>query len=158
MATPKMSPFIAFLIMFFLFSCFSQCSCCCDKTRDNHIKGMFVFGSSLVDNGNNNFLGNSLAKANYLPYGVDFPLGPSGRFTNGKNVVDLIGEKLHLPSFLPAFADPSTKGSRILHGVNYASGASGILDTTGSIAVRQKGSSRFFFFFSLLVLPKINNA
>ncbi|GMN51917.1 hypothetical protein TIFTF001_021063 [Ficus carica] len=95
---------------------------------------MFVFGSSLVDNGNNNFLGNSLAKANYLPYGVDFPLGPSGRFTNGKNVVDLLGEKLRLPSFLPAFADPLTKGSRIVHGVNYASGASGILDNTGSIA------------------------
>ncbi|XP_071724810.1 GDSL esterase/lipase At1g29670-like [Rutidosis leptorrhynchoides] len=97
------------------------------------IKGMFVFGSSLVDNGNNNFLAN-LAKADYLPYGVDFPLGPSGRFTNGKNVPDLLGKLLNLPDYLPVFANPSTKGNVILNGVNYASGGSGILDDTGSLA------------------------
>lgn len=49
----------------------------------------FIFGDSLVDNGNNNNI-NSLAKANYLPYGIDFPGGPSGRFSNGKTTVDVI--------------------------------------------------------------------
>ncbi|KAI3473549.1 hypothetical protein Pfo_031207 [Paulownia fortunei] len=44
---------------------------------------MFAFGDSLTDPGNNNYL-NSLAKANYVPYGVDFYEGPSGRFCNGK--------------------------------------------------------------------------
>lgn len=96
---------------------------------------MFVFGSSLVDNGNNNFLQNSKAKADYFPYGIDFPYGPSGRFTNGKNVIDLLGDQLKLP-LIPTFADPSTKGTKIIHGVNYASGASGILDDTGLLAVR----------------------
>lgn len=43
----------------------------------------FIFGDSLVDNGNNNQL-TSIAKANYLPYGIDFPGGPTGRFSNGK--------------------------------------------------------------------------
>ncbi|KAE8728512.1 non-specific lipid-transfer protein-like [Hibiscus syriacus] len=95
---------------------------------------MFVFGSSLVDNGNNNFLQNSLAKADFLPYGIDFPLGPTGRFTNGKNVVDLLGEMLMLPCLIPTFSDPSTKGIRVVHGVNFASGASGILDETGFVA------------------------
>ncbi|KAK6114752.1 hypothetical protein DH2020_007021 [Rehmannia glutinosa] len=95
---------------------------------------MFVFGSSLVDNGNNNFLSNSLAKADYFPYGVDFPLGQSGRFTNGENVIDILGKKLKIPNYIPPFTDPSTKGTRILHGVNYASGGSGILDDTGAIA------------------------
>lgn len=109
------------------------------------IKGLFVFGSSLVDNGNNNFLQNSLAKADYLPYGVDFPLGPSGRFTNGKNVIDLLGDHLKLPSLIPAFADPNTKGSKIVHGVNFASGASGILDDTGFLAV----TFIFFFFWHM---------
>ncbi|POO00261.1 Lipase [Trema orientale] len=142
-ATKKRSPSLSeiLLIISLLLSCFSQCSTCsfCNTNKTNEhdsykTKGMFVFGSSLVDNGNNNFIKNSLAKANYLPYGLDFPLGPSGRFTNGKNVIDLLGEKLQLPSFLPAFADPSTKGRRIVHGVSFASGASGILDDTGSIA------------------------
>ncbi|XP_050214754.1 GDSL esterase/lipase At4g16230-like [Mercurialis annua] len=105
----------------------------CNCNGSNEIKGMFVFGSSLVDNGNNNFLRNSRAKANYLPYGIDFPYGPSGRFTNGKNVIDLLCDKLSLP-FVPPFGDPSTKGNRIIHGVNYASGASGILDDTGLLA------------------------
>ncbi|KAL5812269.1 hypothetical protein ACOSQ3_027219 [Xanthoceras sorbifolium] len=116
--------------------------CCTGKleTKNNNgsaggsIKGMFVFGSSLVDNGNNNFLENSLARADYLPYGVDFPWGPSGRFTNGKNVIDLLGEKLKLPSLIPTFSDSSTKGTKIVHGVNFASAASGILDDTGSLA------------------------
>jgi hypothetical protein len=51
----------------------------------------FIFGDSLVDNGNNNQL-QSLARANYLPYGIDFPGGPTGRFSNGKTTVDVIGE------------------------------------------------------------------
>ena len=51
----------------------------------------FIFGDSLVDNGNNNML-NSLARANYMPYGIDFPNGPTGRFTNGKTTVDVISE------------------------------------------------------------------
>lgn len=117
------------------------------KGFDGGIKGMFVFGSSLVDNGNNNFLENSRAKADFLPYGIDFPLGPSGRFTNGKNVVDLLGDYLRLPSPIPPFSDPSTKGRRIVHGVNYASGGSGILDNTGSIAVRYGNDTSLFCFF-----------
>jgi phospholipase/lecithinase/hemolysin len=52
--------------------------------------GMFVFGDSLVDDGNNNLLG-SLAKANYVPYGIDFYEGPSGRFCNGKTIIDFLG-------------------------------------------------------------------
>ncbi|KAM7507651.1 hypothetical protein LguiA_018104 [Lonicera macranthoides] len=102
--------------------------------KESKIKGMFVFGSSLVDNGNNNFLDALLAKADYLPYGIDFPLGPSGRFTNGKNVIDLIGDQLKLPSYIPPSKNPLTKGEKIIHGVNFASGASGILDETGSLA------------------------
>lgn len=51
---------------------------------------MFAFGDSLTDPGNNNYL-NSLAKANYVPYGVDYYQGPSGRFCNGKTVIDFLG-------------------------------------------------------------------
>ncbi|KAH7519766.1 GDSL esterase/lipase At1g71250 [Ziziphus jujuba] len=93
------------------------------------VPAMFVFGDSLVDVGNNNFL-RSFAKSNYYPYGIDFSGGPTGRFTNGRNMVDLLGNLLGLP-YVPAFADPSTTGAKILGGVNYASAAGGILDETG---------------------------
>jgi hypothetical protein len=49
----------------------------------------FVFGDSLVDNGNNNDIA-SLARANYPPYGIDFAAGPTGRFSNGLTTVDAI--------------------------------------------------------------------
>ena len=52
--------------------------------------GFFVFGDSFVDNGNNNYLQTTL-KVNYFPYGVDFPTGPTGRFSNGQNIADFIG-------------------------------------------------------------------
>lgn len=56
------------------------------------VPAMFIFGDSLIDNGNNNGL-TSLAKANYLPYGIDFDAGPTGRFSNGYTMVDTIGNK-----------------------------------------------------------------
>ena len=49
----------------------------------------FVFGDSLVDNGNNNDIA-SLARANYPPYGIDFAGGATGRFSNGLTTVDAI--------------------------------------------------------------------
>ncbi|KAL3534584.1 hypothetical protein ACH5RR_003045 [Cinchona calisaya] len=147
---PKASHFF-FIVCIQLFSCYGIVVS--TNNGPNKIRGMFVFGSSLVDNGNNNFLPNSLAKANYSPYGVDFPLGSSGRFTNGKNVIDLLGELLILPTFIPPFADPTTKGSKILYGVNYASGASGILDDTGAIAGQVFSLNRQLENFENATLP-----
>ena len=54
------------------------------------VPAMFAFGDSLIDVGNNNFL-SSFAKANYFPYGIDFKGGPSGRFTNGRTAVEMLG-------------------------------------------------------------------
>jgi hypothetical protein len=56
---------------------------------------IFIFGDSLLDAGNNNYLQTALAKANTLPNGIDFPThSATGRFSNGKTVTDLIGEQL----------------------------------------------------------------
>ena len=55
-------------------------------------RAFFVFGDSLVDNGNNNFIA-SMARANYPPYGIDFAGGPTGRFSNGLTTVDAIGKQ-----------------------------------------------------------------
>ncbi|XP_057471505.1 GDSL esterase/lipase At5g45670-like [Actinidia eriantha] len=88
----------------------------------------FIFGDSLVDNGNNNNIA-SLARANYLPYGIDFPNGPTGRFSNGKTTVDVIAELLGFDDYIPPYS--SARGQAILRGVNYASAAAGIRDETG---------------------------
>lgn len=49
-----------------------------------------VFGDSLVDNGNNNYL-LTTARADSPPYGIDYPTRrPTGRFSNGFNIPDLI--------------------------------------------------------------------
>lgn len=59
----------------------------------------FIFGDSLSDNGNNNGL-LTLSKVNYPPYGIDFPQGPTGRFSNGRNIVDIIGESVIFEFYL----------------------------------------------------------
>ncbi|MCD7451665.1 hypothetical protein HAX54_012986 [Datura stramonium] len=89
----------------------------------------FIFGDSVVDNGNNNDL-ITTAKANYFPYGIDFPTGPqNGRFTNGRTKVDFIAELIGFDTFIPPFA--TARGNEILKGVNYGSGVAGIRDETG---------------------------
>uniref|UniRef100_A0A2K1R7R0 SGNH hydrolase-type esterase domain-containing protein n=1 Tax=Populus trichocarpa TaxID=3694 RepID=A0A2K1R7R0_POPTR len=89
----------------------------------------FIFGDSLADNGNNNNLA-TVAKANYHPFGIGFlNQSTTGRFTNGRTTVDVIGELLGLDKIIPSFA--TARGRDILIGVNYASGGAGIRDETG---------------------------
>ncbi|KFK41547.1 hypothetical protein AALP_AA2G143400 [Arabis alpina] len=98
-------------------------------TGQARVPAMFVLGDSLVDVGNNNFIA-SMARANYLPYGIDLNFRPTGRFCNGLNFIDMLARLLGISS-PPPFADPTTTGARILGGVNYASAAAGILDESG---------------------------
>ncbi|KAK1424870.1 hypothetical protein QVD17_20211 [Tagetes erecta] len=89
----------------------------------------FIFGDSLVDSGNNNGLTGE-AKANYPPYGIDFPQGVTGRFTNGRTSADIIGQLLGFSKFIPSYATATDQ--EIETGVNYASGYAGIREETGS--------------------------
>ncbi|MED6131162.1 GDSL esterase/lipase ltl1 [Stylosanthes scabra] len=93
-------------------------------------RAFFVFGDSLVDNGNNNFLATT-ARADSYPYGIDFPSHrPTGRFSNGLNIPDLISEKLGSEPTLP-YLSPALDGERLLVGANFASAGIGILNDTG---------------------------
>ncbi|KAL8029208.1 hypothetical protein ABFX02_14G212500 [Erythranthe guttata] len=77
-------------------------------------RAFFVFGDSLVDNGNNNYLATT-ARADSPPYGIDYPTHrPTGRFSNGYNIPDLISQAIAL-----------------LVGANFASAGIGILNDTG---------------------------
>jgi hypothetical protein len=52
----------------------------------------FVFGDSLADPGNNNYI-TTLSKANTPPNGIDFPGGKAtGRYCNGRTTVDIVGK------------------------------------------------------------------
>ncbi|KAI3719118.1 hypothetical protein L6452_20010 [Arctium lappa] len=88
----------------------------------------FIYGDSLVDNGNNNGL-RTTAKANYPPYGIDFPQGVTGRFTNNRTMADTIGQLLGFRNFIPPYA--TVTDQQISTGVNYGSGGAGIRDETG---------------------------
>ncbi|XP_040988556.1 GDSL esterase/lipase At5g55050-like [Juglans microcarpa x Juglans regia] len=98
---------------------------------------VFIFGDSLVDVGNNNYLKNTVVKANFLPHGIDYPgMKPTGRFCNGKNVADFIAERAGLPSSPPYLSLVSRPGkidnaTSLLTGANFASAAAGILNNTG---------------------------
>ncbi|KAM3351062.1 hypothetical protein ACQJBY_023219 [Aegilops geniculata] len=95
---------------------------------DPQVPCYFVFGDSLVDNGNNNDIA-SLARANYPPYGIDFPGGATGRFSNGLTTVDAISRLLGFDDYIPAYA--GANNDQLLSGVNFASAAAGIRDETG---------------------------
>ncbi|XP_030547901.2 GDSL esterase/lipase 7-like [Rhodamnia argentea] len=101
----------------------------CSSSASPLAPALYVFGDSLVDSGNNNLLP-TLAKANYLPYGHDFPRGTTGRFTNGRTVVDFLAGFLGLP-YAPPFLSFRTSG--VITGLNFASGGCGILPETGSV-------------------------
>uniref|UniRef100_A0A1D1XYN6 GDSL esterase/lipase At2g23540 n=1 Tax=Anthurium amnicola TaxID=1678845 RepID=A0A1D1XYN6_9ARAE len=102
---------------------------------DENSGASFVFGDSLVDAGNNNYL-QTLSKANVPPNGIDFKASggaPTGRFTNGRTIADIVGERLGQPKYAQPFLAPNTTGEVLLDGVNYASGAGGIMNATGSL-------------------------
>nr|GMD16544.1 GDSL esterase/lipase At1g71691-like [Ipomoea batatas] len=69
------------------------------------VPAMFIFGDSLIDNGNNNNLF-SFAKANYPPYGIDFNNNPTGRFSNGYTIVDSIASAMgYMAAFVYAMVN-----------------------------------------------------
>ncbi|KAK7382932.1 hypothetical protein VNO78_28596 [Psophocarpus tetragonolobus] len=101
---------------------------------DNRVyPALFSFGDSILDTGNNNNLV-SITKCNYPPYGRDFYGGrPTGRFCNGKNPSDLIAEGLGIKAAVPAYLSSNLGIEELASGVTFASGGSGIDDTTANI-------------------------
>ena len=78
---------------------------------------IFIFGDSQVDVGMNNHLPKSIAKANFLPNGIDYPgHTPTGRFNNGRVLFDFIGNLFGLYiSFSSQSIGPNISSSVIVH-------------------------------------------
>lgn len=69
-------------------------SCASDYTVSSRTVGLFIFGDSTVDPGNNNYI-NTIPEnqAHYKPYGQNgFFENPTGRFSDGRIIVDYIGQ------------------------------------------------------------------
>ncbi|XP_020972548.1 GDSL esterase/lipase At4g28780-like [Arachis ipaensis] len=108
-------------------------------------RAFFVFGDSLVDSGNNNYLPTT-ARADTLPYGVDYPTHhPTGRFSNGFNLPDLISQRIGSEAALP-YLSPEMRGQNLLLGANFASAGVGILKDTG---IQFEGILRIYQQFAL---------
>ncbi|KAK7276070.1 hypothetical protein RIF29_17202 [Crotalaria pallida] len=91
---------------------------------------ILAFGDSTVDTGNNNYI-ITVAKGNHLPYGKDFPGHvPTGRFSNGKLVPDLLASYLNIKDTVPPYLDPTLSNEQLQTGVSFASGGSGFDDLT----------------------------
>ncbi|XP_061366354.1 GDSL esterase/lipase At5g33370-like [Gastrolobium bilobum] len=113
--------YIVLVLAMSLASCF---------TGTEGARAFFVFGDSLVDNGNNNYLATT-ARADSPPYGIDYPTRrATGRFSNGYNIPDFISQELGAESTLP-YLSPELTGQRLLVGANFASAGIGILNDTG---------------------------
>ncbi|KAI6674486.1 hypothetical protein NL676_002392 [Syzygium grande] len=80
--------------------------------------------------GNNDYLATT-ARADSPPYGIDYPTHrPTGRFSNGLNIPDIISEKIGAEPTLP-YLSPQLTGQKLLVGANFASAGVGILNDTG---------------------------
>lgn len=81
-------------LLFLLISLLLHIASSSNSSDTKQIPAMYVFGDSLVDSGNNNYLPGK-SNAIFPPYGIDFGDGkPTGRWTNGRTVVDYFGEKI----------------------------------------------------------------
>ncbi|KAL7231243.1 hypothetical protein ACSBR2_009498 [Camellia fascicularis] len=108
------------------------------------LPAIYIFGDSTVDVGTNPHLSESLAQANMPFNGIDYPFSnATGRFSNGYNTADLIVrllDKTHSqspPPFLSLLESMANFKRDLTRGANFASGGSGILDSTGNATYRK---------------------
>lgn len=66
--------------------------CVVSLPNNETVPAVIVFGDSIVDSGNNNYI-TTIIKCNFQPYGEEFGGGnqPTGRFSNGLVPSDIIG-------------------------------------------------------------------
>lgn len=86
---------IRFCFIAFLLASLGIPSDCSHQVYDRKNKSLFVFGDSLFDPGNNNYINTSTGfQANFSPYGETFFKYPTGRFSDGRLIPDYIGSHL----------------------------------------------------------------
>ncbi|KAI3926838.1 hypothetical protein MKW92_021616 [Papaver armeniacum] len=92
----------------------------------SYYKSIFSFGDSLADTGNTLY-NKPNAYVSRLPYGETYFHRATGRFSDGRVVLDFIAQAVGLP-LLPPYLGSSNKDLR--HGVNFAVGGATALDSS----------------------------
>ncbi|KAA8546292.1 hypothetical protein F0562_002969 [Nyssa sinensis] len=120
---------------------------------DDHV-ALFVFGDSLFDPGNNNYI-NTTARANFWPYGETFFKYPTGRFSDGRLIPDFIAEYAKLP-LIPPYKQPGNH--HFINGVNFASAGAGVLvETNQGFVIDLKTQLSYFKHVERLLREKLGD-
>ncbi|PRQ51719.1 putative carboxylesterase [Rosa chinensis] len=102
---------------------------------------IFIFGDSIFDAGNNNYINTSL-RANFRPYGDVFFKYPTGRFSNGRLISDFIAEYAKLP-IIPPYLQPGNH--QFTYGANFASaGAGALVETSQGLVIDLTSQLSYF--------------
>lgn len=126
-------------IFFVLLLCFTIPISCLERPK----VALFVFGDSLFDPGNNNYINTTTEyQANWWPYGQSFFKNPTGRISDGRLIPDFIAEYANLP-FVPSYFH--FEHAQSFQGVNFASGGAGCLvETYTGFVINLKMQVRYF--------------
>ncbi|BAT80399.1 hypothetical protein LR48_Vigan635s002100 [Vigna angularis] len=136
-------------------------SCCLslgdDVCQPKEHAALFVFGDSLFDVGNNNYINTTADyQANYSPYGETFFKYPTGRFSDGRVLPDFIAEYANLP-LIPPYLFPGNH--RYVDGVNFASaGARALVQTHQGLVIDLKTQLSYFRKVSKELRQQLGNA
>ncbi|KAJ0967890.1 hypothetical protein J5N97_024807 [Dioscorea zingiberensis] len=104
----------------------------------------YVFGDSLNDVGNNNYLPDPAPKSNFPHHGINFPGGiPTGRWSNGFIGIDYLAYYMGFRRSPPPYLSV-TNEVKMSRGTNFASSGSGILDSTGQGTISLRRQVNYF--------------
>ncbi|KAL6839714.1 hypothetical protein ACP4OV_030402 [Aristida adscensionis] len=121
------------LLHYWLLLVFLQILLSRNMVAAGNVSAIIVFGDSTVDTGNNNDVP-SIIKSNFPPYGRDYYGGiPTGRFSNGRVIIDFISEAFGLPPSVPSYLGNNDTIEQLATGVCFASGGTGLDDLTAEL-------------------------
>uniref|UniRef100_A0A1J3G6A7 GDSL esterase/lipase n=1 Tax=Noccaea caerulescens TaxID=107243 RepID=A0A1J3G6A7_NOCCA len=125
MASPSKKLISSFLLILSFFIAVVASS----ESRCQRYKSIISFGDSIADTGNFLHLSgvNHLPQAAFLPYGETFFHPPSGRYSDGRLIIDFIAEFLGLPYVPPYFGSQNVSFEQ---GINFAVYGATALDRT----------------------------
>ncbi|KEH18898.1 putative SGNH hydrolase-type esterase domain-containing protein [Medicago truncatula] len=133
---------LCFLIFFLSYGILIPTQCLGKICLPKEHVALFVFGDSLFDVGNNNFIDTTTDnQANYPPYGETFFKYPTGRFSDGRVIPDFIAEYAKLPLIQSYFP----RVQEYVNGINFASAGAGALVETHEGLVKDLKTQLTYF-------------